>query len=361
MNHKFFHQLSVVKIEKKTKECVAVTFEIPYDLKEKFLFKAGQYLTLQKEINGEDIRRSYSICSAPDESGITIAIKKLDHGKFSTWANTKLKAGDKLDVMPPSGNFIIPENPEPYEFVFFAAGSGITPVISQIKYILKKYPKAGVTLFFGNKKSESIIFREELEGLKNIYIQQLAVHHIFTKEKTGVPLLYGRIDKEKCILLSKHLFNAHPSYAFFICGPNDMIFDVKDALVEIGVPTSKIHMELFNTEGLRSTKEKSVSELTGTENSQLSEIAIQLDGDVFEFELEYGGQNLLDAALANGADLPYACKGGVCSTCKAKITNGEVVMDINYALEPYEVDAGFVLLCQSHPRSPNIYIDFDQK
>jgi len=361
MNHKFFNPLSVVKIEKKTKECVAVTFEIPDELKNTFVFKAGQYLTLQKEINGEDIRRSYSICSAPDETGITIAIKKLDHGKFSTWANTKLKVGDKLDVMPPSGNFIIPENPEPHEFVFFAAGSGITPIISQIKFILKKYPKAGVTLFFGNKNFESIIFREELETLKNKYIRQIAIHHIFTKEKTGVPLLYGRIDKEKCILLSKHLFNIHNSDAFFICGPNDMIFEVKEALVEIGVPTSKIHMELFNTEGLRRSIDKSVSELTGTEKSQLSEIAIQLDGDVFEFELEYGGQNLLDAALANGADLPFACKGGVCSTCKAKITKGDVIMDINYALEPYEVEAGFVLLCQSHPRSPQIYIDFDQK
>lgn len=361
MNYKFFNPLSVVKIEKKTKECVAVTFEIPEELKNTFVFKAGQYLTLQKEINGEDIRRSYSICSAPDETGITIAIKKLDHGKFSTWANTKLKVGDKLDVMPPSGNFIIPENPEPHEFVFFAAGSGITPIISQIKFILKKYPKAGVTLFFGNKNFESIIFREELETLKNKYIRQIAIHHIFTKEKTGVPLLYGRIDKEKCILLSKHLFNIRTSDAFFICGPNDMIFEVKEALVEIGVPTSKIHMELFNTEGLRRVIDKSVSELTGTEKSQLSEIAIQLDGDVFEFELEYGGQNLLDAALANGADLPFACKGGVCSTCKAKITKGDVIMDINYALEPYEVEAGFVLLCQSHPRSPQIYIDFDQK
>lgn len=361
MNHKFFNSLSVVKIEKKTKECVAVTFEIPDELKNKFVFKAGQYFTLQKEINGEDIRRSYSICSSPDETGITIAIKKLDHGKFSTWANTKLKVGDKLDVMPPSGNFIIPENPEPHEFVFFAAGSGITPIISQIKFILKKYPKAGVTLFFGNKNFESIIFREELETLKNKYIQRIAIHHIFTKEKTGVPLLYGRIDKEKCILLSKHLFNIHTADAFFICGPNDMIFEVKEALVEIGVPIAKIHMELFNTEGLRRDIDKSATELTGTEKSQLSEIAIQLDGDVFEFELEYGGQNLLDAALANGADLPFACKGGVCSTCKAKITKGDVVMDINYALEPYEVEAGFVLLCQSHPRSPQIYIDFDQK
>ena len=361
MNDKYFNPLSVVKIEKKTPDCVAVTFDIPKELNDKYDFKAGQYLTLRKEINGEEVRRSYSICSAPEERQITIAVKKLNGGKFSTWANALLTVGEKLDAMTPAGNFIIPERNKPKEFVFFAAGSGITPIMSQIRYILSNNPKAGVSLFFGNKNFESIIFREELEGLKNKYIQQLAVHHIFTKEKTGIPLLYGRIDKEKCTLLSKHLFNAHPSDAFFICGPNDMIFDVKDALVEIGVLTSKIHMELFNTEGLRSIKEKSVSELTGTEKSQLSEIAIQLDGDVFEFELEYGGQNLLDAALANGADLPYACKGGVCSTCKAKITNGEVVMDINYALEPYEVDAGFVLLCQSHPRSPNIYIDFDQK
>jgi len=361
MNDKYFNPLSVVKIEKKTPDCVAVTFDIPKELKDKYDFKAGQYLTLRKEINGEEVRRSYSICSAPEERQITIAVKKLNGGKFSTWANALLTVGEKLDAMTPAGNFIIPERNKPKEFVFFAAGSGITPIMSQIRYILSNNPKAGVSLFFGNKNFESIIFREELEGLKNKYIQQLAVHHIFTKEKTGIPLLYGRIDKEKCIQLSKTLFDPNDTDAFFICGPNEMIFGVKEALSELSVPNEKVHFELFNTEGLQKTNERSSSDLSKNRQTQVSDIAIQMDGDIFEFELEYDGQNLLDAALANGADLPYACKGGVCSTCKAKITNGEVVMDINYALEPYEVDAGFVLLCQSHPRSPNIYIDFDQK
>lgn len=360
MHDKYFNQLSVVKIENKTKDCVAVTFDIPKELEHKFKFKAGQYLTLKIEINGEELRRSYSICSATDESKITIAIKKLDGGKFSTWANTKLKIGDTLDIMAPTGNFIIPDHNK-NKFVFFAAGSGITPVMSQIKFILSRNPEAGVTLFFGNKNFESIIFREELEGLKNKYIHQLAVHHIFTKEKTGIPLLYGRIDKEKCLQLSKTLFDANHVDDVFICGPNEMIFSVKEALSELGVHDERLHFELFNTEGLQKSKEKFSSDLTNTEQTQLSDISIQMDGDIFEFELEYNGQNLLDAALANGADLPYACKGGVCSTCKAKITKGDVVMDINYALEPYEVEAGFVLLCQSHPRSPHIYIDFDQK
>ncbi len=360
MIDKYFHQLQVSGIEKKTKDCVAISFEVPPHLKDTFSFKAGQYLTIRKTIQGEELRRSYSICCAPHDQNLTVAVKKLEGGRFSTWANDSLQVGDILEVMAPAGQFIL-KDVNINEVVIFAAGSGITPILSHINDLLHHNSGISITLFYGNKNFESIIFREELDNLKNKYLCQLSVHHIFSREKTGIPILYGRIDKEKCIELSKQLFDASSSDVYLLCGPNEMVFRVKEALQDLHVPIAKIHSELFNTDGLQ-TQTTAAKNITSSEvQQQRSEIAIQLDGDIFEFSLEYGGENLLDAALANGADLPYACKGGVCSTCKAKITSGEVAMDVNYALEPEEVEAGYVLLCQSHPRSEHIYIDFDQK
>lgn len=357
MSNNKFWLLTVSKIIRQTSDCVEITFNIPQNIKSEFSFQSGQYLTLKTEINGEEIRRSYSICSAPHEDKLSVAVKQIKDGRFSTYANTNLQVGDTLEVMPPMGNFLL--HPTAQNFVFFAAGSGITPVISQIKTILTQKPDAKVTLFYGNRNFGSIIFREALEALKNKYMSQMAIHHIFTKEKIGIPLMHGRIDKIKSLELAKSLYAVADTDQFLLCGPAEMIFDVKDGLSELGVPADKIHFELFSTEGLKRT---SVSnDLSETDKEKESEVTIQMDGDLFEFSLEYGGQNILDAALAAGADLPYACKGGVCCTCKAKITEGEVVMDLNYALEPDEVAAGYVLLCQSHPRTATIYVDFDQK
>ncbi len=358
MSHKNFYNLTVKQIIKKTRDCITVAFHIPEDLKSLFQFKAGQYLTLKHTIHQEELRRSYSICSMPVEKDLVVAIKKLQGGKFSTFAHESLKPGDTLEVMPPAGNFLI--HPNVRNVVFFAAGSGITPIISQIYFLLNQRSNTSLTLIYGNKNFASIIFREELEGLKNKFLNRLSIHHVFSKEKTGVPLFFGRIDKEKCMSMSKSLFDINDTDAFMICGPNDMIFSVKDSLKEIGVPDHKIHFELFNTSGLKyiSTETKPLDDC---EKSRESEVTVQMDGDVFEFSLSYSGENLLDAAIAHGADLPYSCKGGVCSTCKAKITEGKVEMDLNYALEQYEIDAGYVLLCQSHPRTPRVFIDLDQK
>lgn len=357
MSNNKFWPLTVSKIIRQTVDCVEITFDIPEKIKSEFSFLSGQYLTLKTDINGEDIRRSYSICSAPHEDKLSVAVKQIKDGRFSTFANTGLQVGDTLEVMPPMGNFLLHSTAQ--NFVFFAAGSGITPVISQIKTILTQKPDAKITLFYGNRNFGSIIFREALEALKNKYMSQMAIHHIFTKEKIGIPLMHGRIDKIKSLELAKSLYAVEDTDQFLLCGPAEMIFDVKDGLSELGVPADKIHFELFSTEGLKRT---SVSnDLSETDKEKESEVTIQMDGDLFEFSLEYGGQNILDAALAAGADLPYACKGGVCCTCKAKITEGEVVMDLNYALEPDEVAAGYVLLCQSHPRTATIYVDFDQK
>ncbi|MBK9565339.1 MAG: 2Fe-2S iron-sulfur cluster-binding protein [Saprospiraceae bacterium] len=355
--HKFY-SLVVKNITQNTKDCITVTFDIPNELNDIFWFIAGQYLTLRRSIGGEELRRSYSISSVPGQADITIAIKKLPGGKFSTYAHEVLKKGDKIDVMSPSGNFTI--DPNVKNVVFFAAGSGITPIISQISDLLNHTQDTSLTLIYSNKNFESIIFREELEGLKNKYLNRLAIHHVFSKEKTGLPLFFGRIDKDKCALMSKSLFDISNTDGFMICGPNDMIFNVRDALLDQGVAESKIHYELFNSAGLKNVSAEK-EPLQDSEKSKESNITVQMDGDVFEFSISYSGQNLLDAAIAHGADLPYSCKGGVCSTCKAKITEGKVEMDLNYALEPYEIDAGYVLLCQSHPRSPKVYIDLDQK
>lgn len=358
MSKNIFYSLKIKELQQLTKDSIEVTFDIPQDIQQEFAYTAGQYLNVRKDIDGMDIRRSYSLCTAPHEKKWSIAIKRVKDGIFSTFANEKLQVGDTLEVMPPAGNFTI--NQQNRKYLFFAAGSGITPIMAQIKDILYNTPKSEITLIFGNKNFSSIMFRDEIEALKNKFMQRFAVHHIFTKEKIGIDLLYGRINQAKCKQLSHHLFEMSVIDQVMICGPNEMVFDIKNALLDLGYSDKNIHFELFNTDGLK--KQSTADDLLPmVDQHKVSDIAIQMDGDLFEFTLEYGGQSLLDAAIANGADLPYSCKGGVCSTCKAKITAGQVSMDINYSLEPYEVEAGYVLLCQSHPRSSEVYIDFDQK
>jgi ring-1,2-phenylacetyl-CoA epoxidase subunit PaaE len=359
MNSKLFYPLKIHKVIPKTKDAIAVTFEIPDEVQPIFRFQAGQYLTIRHKIDGEEVRRSYSICSAPFENDLTIAIKKLKGGKFSTFAHKNLKEGDVLEVMPPSGNFLCQYDAKK-SMVFFAAGSGITPIIAHIKEILFHHPDISVTLFYGNQNFESIIFRKELEDLKNKFLERLAIHHIFSREKIGIPLLFGRIDREKCLKMHPLLFSVVDVDSFMLCGPNDMVFEVKEALMTLGAKPENIHFELFNANGVPS-KSLQNQPLSPSDQHNHSNVTIKMDGDIFEFSLAYSGQSLLDAAVDNGADLPYSCKGGVCSTCKAKITHGLVEMDKNYALEPYELEAGFVLLCQAHPRTSTVFIDFDEK
>lgn len=355
---KNFHELKVASVEKVTEDCVVVSLEIPDVLKPKFDFISGQYLTFETRINNEDVRRSYSLCSAPGEKSWKVAIKKVEGGKFSTYANEELKAGNVLNVLEPDGNFQLnPDESHAHHYVAFAAGSGITPIISMIKTVLQKEPNSRFTLFFGNRNFESIIFREELESLKNQYLNRLSVHHILSKEKLGSPLFFGRIDAQKCQRFGEVFFNPKDVHSYFLCGPSQMIFDIKDELIKMEVDNSKIHFELFNTDDIKvEKKEESVT----FDPEKESKVTIILDEESFDMPLAYGGKSVLDAALAAGADLPYACKGGVCSTCKAKIVEGEVVMDINYALEPDEVANGFVLTCQSHPRSAKLTVNFDE-
>lgn len=312
-------------------------------------------------MNGEELRRSYSICSSPLDNELRVAVKKTNMGRFSTWANEQLKAGDSLEVLPPTGKFYTAlEASQKKNYLAFAAGSGITPVISIIKTALATEPESTFTLVYGNRSRSSIIFKEQLEALKNRYTSRLAVHHILSREQTDTPINYGRIDAEKCSQLDNRLIQAETADEIFICGPEAMIFSVKDWLEQKGIERKKIHFELFTTPG---QKTEILNQATGTTafKGKNSQVSIRLDGVTFDLEIPFDGPSILDAALEEGADLPFACKGGVCSTCKAKLLEGKVEMDSNYALEDDETAAGFILTCQSHPRSEKIIVDFDVK
>lgn len=356
-----FHTLQVKKIQPETEDCVSITFTVPDALKETFQFKQGQSLTLRTVLHGEEVRRSYSICSAPQEGVLKIAVKKVDGGVFSTWANDQLKEGDSLEVMPPVGKFyteLYPSNKKNY--LALAAGSGITPVLSLIKTTLHAEPQSTFTLVYGNRSRSSIIFKEELEALKDKYLSRFHIIHVLSRERTDADINYGRIDQAKCTQLFQNLIALSHMHEVFLCGPEALIFCVRDFLLERGFSKDHIHFELFTIPGQKKSTvdtPKTIAEESGPK----AQISVKLDGILFDFELAQDDQSILDAALAQGADLPYACKGGVCCTCKARLREGAVDMDVAWGLEQDEIDQGFILTCQSHPKTERVFIDFDAK
>lgn len=353
-----FHALQITDIRKETEDTVSIAFEIPDALKNDYSFLAGQYLTLRATINGEDVRRSYSLCSAPFEGEWRVAVKQVEKGVFSTYANNDLKKGDTLEVMTPTGNFCLHTDPKATRsYALFAAGSGITPILSIAKTALKEEPNSDVTLFYGNKNFNSIIFREELEALKNTYMDRLRVIHVLSRESLGNDIQKGRINKEKANDLFRAFLKEIPVDAVYICGPEEMILGVKDSMIANGINEKKVHFELFTTPGIKKTEEKIHS---GNEQEISSNVSIILDGDRLDISLSSTGETILDAAQKAGADLPFACKGGVCCTCKAKILEGSAKMDVNYALEKDEVEAGYILTCQAHPTSEKLVVSFDE-
>jgi ring-1,2-phenylacetyl-CoA epoxidase subunit PaaE len=356
-----FHELIVKDVRRETAECVSVAFEVPEKLQSEYHFFPGQYLTLRTTIGGEDIRRSYSICSSPLNEDLRVAIKKLEGGKFSVYANTQMVAGQTIQVMTPEGNFHTPiceDNEKIY--VAFAAGSGITPIMSIMKTVLEMEKKSRFILFFGNRTTNSIIFRDEIDALKNIYMNRLEVHHILSREDQGSDTTKGHIDQEKCNIFTKTFFNPSDIDEFFICGPEMMIRNVNQALQELNVPREKVHFELFTTASEAVVAaDKPVQSASNGSIAGSSEVTIILDGEETHFSLAYDGDNIVDAATEAGADVPFSCKGAVCCTCRAKVIEGEVEMDMNYALEPEEVEEGYILTCQSHPRSAVVKISYD--
>ena len=352
-----FHQLKIKQVKKETPDCVSISFHIPADLSELFNFKEGQSITVRREVNGEEIRRSYSVCSAPHENELRVAVKKINGGVFSQFANDILKQGDMLDVLPPTGKFNAKLSPgETGNYLAIAAGSGITPVISIIKHTLQNQPDSNFTLLYGNRDRNSIIFFDELEGLKNKYMKRFNFINILSRETTDAEIFYGRIDDNKLGELGKFL-NYEQFDQVYLCGPEELIFTAEAYLQKHGVAKNKIHFELFNTPG--QSKTILVENQDEISTGPISNITIKLDGRSFDFNLGYNSKSILDAALQQGADLPFACKGGVCASCRAKLQEGQVTMDVNYALEEDEIQQGFILTCQSHPRSEKIVVDFD--
>lgn len=336
---------------------MSITFDVPNEWSEDFRFTQGQYLTLRTSINGEEVRRSYSICAGIGEE-LQVAIKKIDGGVFSTFANDVLKKGDFLEAMPPAGRFFTPLNPsQSKHYVAFASGSGITPILSILKSVLQTEPQSQFTLFYGNKNAKSVIFREAIEGLKNKNLERLRVYHILSREFQEVELFNGRLDAEKCTSFCEQLIDIQTIDEVFLCGPEDMILGIKDKFQTLGLASKKIHFELFTSNAVKNIAKKSNDILS--ENQKMSRVEVKLDGKIFAFPLAQNGENILDAAMQQGADLPYACKGGVCCTCKCKVLEGEVSMTINYGLEADEIEAGYVLSCQAHPTTDRVVVDFD--
>lgn len=352
-----FETVRVKEVRKETDDCVSILFDIPESIQQNFSYAPGQHITIRTEINDEQVRRSYSLCSSPLHNEWRIAVKKIEGGMFSAFANHKIKAGDTVELLPPLGSFILHDTEDAKRYVCFAAGSGITPILSIIKTGLAKQPHSSFTLIYGNRTTQSIIFKEEIEALKNKYIERFEIIYILSREQTDTPVNEGRIDAEKCQQIFKYITPLNAD-AFFICGPEEMIFTVRNWLTSKDIEQKKIHFELFNTTSLPAAKK--IDQPLQT-RAIVSHVTVKLDGRSFQFNLPFNNKSILDAALDTGADLPYACKGGVCTTCKAKLLQGKVAMDVNYGLEPEEVEAGFILTCQSHPLTENVVVDFDVK
>ena len=353
-----FHALTVSEVRRETPDCVSIAFEIPAGEKENYRFVPGQYLTLKTKLDGLEVRRSYSICSSPFDGELRVAVKEVPGGAFSSWANQKLKAGTTLDVMTPEGHFIHePKDQGARQYVAFAAGSGITPILSIIKATLEAEPTSTFTLFYGNKNAGSIIFKRELEDLKDTHLNRLEVHHILSREDQGTDWLKGRIDAGKCQHFAQTMFDAKKVDSIYICGPDTLIDTVKGALEGLGVPNDKIKFELFSTPAT-GVAPKTVAEKPFGKGI-ISAVTVILDGEETHFSISSNGETILDAALDAGADVPFACKGAVCCTCRAKVLEGKVSMEMNYALEEEEVEEGYVLTCQSHPQTDRVVVSYD--
>ncbi len=346
-----FSKLKVQEIKQETNDTVSIAFEIPVDLKSEFSYQSGQYITIKSDVNGEDVRRAYSLCSSPFENDFRIGVKKVADGKMSTFLNEGLNVGDEIEVMKPSGNFVIDDSSS--NIVAFAAGSGITPILSMVKSVLNSEKK--ITLFYGNKTIEETIFKVQLDDLKEEYSDLFDLHYTYDKAYSDNELYNGRIDKDKVTAFMKSNFNLLKADGFFMCGPEQMILGVSDSLKELGVNENKIHFELFTAPAQKDdVAEKPESDFSGE-----SQVTVIMDGDEFEFSLKSEGDFILDAAMGVGADVPFSCKGAVCCTCKAQVIEGKAIMELNYSLSEAEVEEGFILTCQAHPASEKLVVDYD--
>jgi ring-1,2-phenylacetyl-CoA epoxidase subunit PaaE len=351
-----FHRLAVNDLRREAPDAVSLTFAIPEELADDYSFLPGQYLTLRTMMDGEEVRRSYSICSGPDDGELRIAVKKVDGGAFSSWAADELKAGNALDVMTPTGRFGVAHAPgEARVHVGFAAGSGITPILSIVKGVLAREPDSKFFLFYGNRSTSGMLFREALEDLKDRFLQRLSVFHVISGEEQDIPILHGRLDGEKVRVLLRSLVPASSVDHAFICGPTGMSEEIEAACRELGIAEQRIHVERFVSEFGGKPRARQVVPANAPPKALASLI---IDGKRREVPVAEN-EAILDAALRAGMDLPFACRGGMCSTCRAKLVEGDVRMEVNYSLEPWELKARFILTCQARPVSEKVVVDYD--
>jgi len=351
-----FHSLRVNDVRRESADAVSLTFAIPKDLADDYHFAPGQYLTLRMMMDGEEVRRSYSICSGPDDGELRIAVKRIDGGAFSSWAADELKRGDELDVMTPTGRFGVTPRPEETRIhVGFAAGSGITPILSIVKTVLAREPDSGFFLFYGNRSTASVLFREALEELKDRYLDRLSVFHVISGEEQDIPILEGRLDAEKVRVLLRAMVPAESIDHVFICGPTGMSDEIETTCRALGIAEERIHVERFVSGFGGKPRPKAVVPASAPPKAFA---ALIIDGKRREVPVAEG-EAIRDAALRGGVDLPFACKGGMCSTCRAKLVEGRAVMELNYSLEPWELQAGFILTCQAKPITEKVVVDYD--
>lgn len=353
--HGMFHPLRVSAVTPLTDDAVCISFEVPPELADDYDFIQGQHLTVRTSLAGDDVRRSYSIC-APAKSGqLRIGVKVLPGGHFSGFAAGKLHVGDEIDVMTPTGRFHTPLDPaNAKHYCAIAAGSGITPILSIVTTSLAQEPKSRVTLIFANRTSRSVMFLEELEDLKNRYPGRFHLIHVLSRESQDAELLSGRLDAARLTKINETLVPAQSVDDWFLCGPYGMVVDLRTALLEQGVPAAHVHTELFHVEAAPPERPPSRAD-----EGEGSDVTISLDGRQSSFKLKGSGVSVLEAALTVRSDAPFACRGGVCGTCRARLVEGEVTMDTNYALEPEELEKGYILTCQSHPLTETVRVDFD--
>ncbi|MEW5880848.1 MAG: 1,2-phenylacetyl-CoA epoxidase subunit PaaE [Pseudomonadota bacterium] len=351
-----FHPLAIAEVRRETADAVSLRFAVPPALADDYRFVQGQHLNLRAFLDGEELRRSYSICSAPEDGELRIAIKKVPGGRFSAWAVEQLKPGDVVDVMTPEGRFFTPLDPRHAKhYVAFAAGSGITPILSLVRATLAREPLSRFTLVYGNRRLASTMFLESLWALKDRYLPRFELFHVFSREAQDIDLFNGRIDAAKVRAFLDTLIPPASIDEAFVCGPASMIDEVEGALLAAGVARGHVHVERFGVPGAV------VAAPVDDAAAAQARITLLVDGVRREIEFHRGSGSILDAGRAAGIDLPFSCKGGMCSTCRAKLLEGEVRMAKNYALEPHEVAAGYVLTCQSYPLTERVLVSFDDR
>ena len=357
-----FHSLRVSSIHHDTDEARIISFDVPEELQDNYSFIQGQYLTLRRNFDDEEVRRSYSICAGLDDDQLRVGVKRVEGGIFSNWVHSELNVGDEVEVMTPQGNFYSELDPDRERwYMCICAGSGITPVLSIVKTVLARETKSHVTLIYGNQRTKTMMFRNELAFLKNHYMDRLHWINIFSREPQESELFDGHLDNRKGGALNQRLINIREHDEFFLCGPEAMISEVSRGLRGEGIEEQHIHYELFGSSAEDARRAVEKHHARAREHKGLvSKVSLISDGREYNFELSADGGNILDAGLENGVDLPFSCKGGVCATCKAKLVEGEVDMDRNQALQADDLERGLILTCQAHPISERVVVDYDQ-